>query len=128
MKLQEILSKYDNMEAQMLYNKAVEILGLITDEELSDIMLNNSYLFSKISGMTHEQLLNDKESIEKAINIFIETIESRNLCQDEFEAMTLDEIKDYISSIITSKSPMLLRLINEIEEVNLKYDTRVKTN
>lgn len=128
MKLQEILSKYDNMEAQMLYNKAVEILGLITDEELSDIMLNNSYLFSKISGMTHEQLLNDKESIEKAIDIFIETIESRNLCQDEFEAMTLDEIKDYISSIITSKSPMLLRLINEIEEVNLKYDTRVKTN
>lgn len=128
MKLQEILSKYDNMEAQMLYNKAVEILGLITDEELSDIMLNNSYLFSKISGMTHEQLLNDKESIEKAIDIFIETIESRNLCQDEFEAMTLDEIKDYISSIITSKSPMLLRLINEIEEINLKYDTRVKTN
>lgn len=128
MKLQEILSKYDSMEAQMLYNKAVEILGLITDEELSDIMLNNSYLFSKISGMTHEQLLNDKESIEKAIDIFIETIESRNLCQDEFEAMTLDEIKDYISSIITSKSPMLLRLINEIEEVNLKYDTRVKAN
>lgn len=128
MKLQEILSKYDSMEAQMLYNKAEEILELITDEELSDIMLNNSYLFSKISGMTHEQLLNDKESIEKAIDICIETIESRNLCQDEFEAMTLDEIKDYISSIITSKSLMLLRLINEIEEVNLKYDTRVKAN
>ena len=29
MKLQEVLNKYDNMESQMLYNKAVEILGLI---------------------------------------------------------------------------------------------------
>ena len=36
MKLQEILNKYDNMESQMLYNKAVEILGLISDEELGD--------------------------------------------------------------------------------------------
>lgn len=128
MQLKEVLNKYDAIEAQMLYDKAVEILSLISNEELEDILRNHAVLFSKISSLPHEQLLNDKETIRKAIDIFIQTIESRNLTKDEFDAMTLDDVKDYIDSIITIKSPSLLRLINEIEEINLKYDTRVKAN
>lgn len=128
MQLKEVLDKYDAIEAQMLYDKAVEILSLISNEELEDILRNHAVLFSKISSLPHEQLLSDKETIRKAIDIFIQTIESRNLTKDEFDAMTLDDVKDYIDSIITIKSPSLLRLINEIEEINLKYDTRVKAN
>lgn len=125
MQLKEVLDKYD---AQMLYDKAVEILSLISNEELEDILRNHAVLFSKISSLPHEQLLSDKETIRKAIDIFIQTIESRNLTKDEFDAMTLDDVKDYIDSIITIKSPSLLRLINEIEEISLKYGTRVKAN
>lgn len=128
MQLKEVLDKYDAIEAQMLYDKAVEILSLISNEELEDILRNHAVLFSKISSLPHEQLLSDKETIRKAIDIFIQTIESRNLTKDEFDAMTLDDVKDYIDSIITTKSPSLLRLINEIEEISLKYDTRVKAN
>lgn len=128
MQLKEVLDKYDAIEAQMLYDKAVEILLLISNEELEDILRNHAVLFSKISSLPHEQLLSDKETIRKAIDIFIQTIESRNLTKDEFDAMTLDDVKDYIDSIITIKSPSLLRLINEIEEISLKYDTRVKAN
>lgn len=128
MQLKEVLDKYDAIEAQMLYDKAVEILSLISNEELEDILRNHTVLFSKISSLPHEQLLSDKETIRKAIDIFIQTIESRNLTKDEFDAMTLDDVKDYIDSIITIKSPSLLRLINEIEEISLKYDTRVKAN
>ena len=128
MQLKEVLDKYDDIEAQMLYDKAVEILSLISNEELEDILRNHAVLFSKISSLPHEQLLSDKETIRKAIDIFIQTIESRNLTKDEFDAMTLDDVKDYIDSIITIKSPSLLRLINEIEEISLKYDTRVKAN
>lgn len=128
MQLKEVLNKYDAIEAQMLYDKAVEILSLISNEELEDILRNHAVLFSKISSLPHEQLLSDKETIRKAIDIFIQTIESRNLTKDEFDAMTLDDVKDYIDSIITIKSPSLLRLINEIEEISLKYDTRVKAN
>jgi hypothetical protein len=128
MQLKEVLDKYDAIEAQMLYDKAVEILSLISNEELEDILRNHAVLFSKISSLPHEQLLSDKETIRKAIDIFIQTIESRNLTKDEFDAMTLDDVKDYIDSIITIKSPSLLRLINEIEEISLKYDTRVKAN
>lgn len=128
MQLKEVLDKYDAIEAQMLYDKAVEILSLISNEELEDILRNHAVLFSKISSLPHEQLLSDKETIRKAIDIFIQTIESRNLTKDEFDAMTLDDVKDYIDSIITIKSPSLLRLINEIEDISLKYDTRVKAN
>lgn len=55
--------------------------------------------------------------MKKAIDIFIQTIESRNLCQDEFEAMTLDEIKDYINSLIIDKRSILLGVINRLEDI-----------
>lgn len=75
-------------------------------------------MFSKITNvhLTHEQLLRDKQSIKDAIDVFIETIESRNLTKDEFDAMTLDDIKDYMNSIITTKLPCLHRIINELED------------
>ena len=37
MQLKSILDKYDVVEAQVLYNKAVELLQLISDEELEEI-------------------------------------------------------------------------------------------
>ena len=58
-----------------------------------------------------------------AIDIFIEIIESRNLSKDEFDAMTLDDIKNYLNEIISSKVPCLLRIINELEN-----DSRIKEN
>ena len=53
----------------------------------------------------------DKQAIKDAIDVFIETIESRNLSKDEFDAMTLDDIKDYLDSIITSKIPVFTELL-----------------
>lgn len=123
--LKVILEKFDALEAQLLYNKAVEILKLITDEELERIFAEHIALFAKITnvGIIPEDLMKDREAIKEAIEVFIETLESRNLSNDEFEAMTLDDVKDYINSIIISKSPMLLRIINEIENDprNKKY-------
>lgn len=118
MQLKSILDKYDVIEAQVLYNKAVELLQLISDEELEEIFTKYPALFSKITNvyLTHEQLLRDKQSIKDAIDVFIETIESRNLTKDEFDAMTLDDIKDYMNSIITTKLPCLHRIINELED------------
>lgn len=118
MQLKSILDKYDVIEAQVLYNKAVELLQLISDEELEETFTKYPALFSKITNvhLTHEQLLRDKQSIKDAIDVFIETIESRNLTKDEFDAMTLDDIKDYMNSIITTKLPCLHRIINELED------------
>lgn len=132
MQLKSILDKYDVIEAQVLYNKAVELLQLISDEELEEleeIFTKYPALFSKITNvhLTHEQLLRDKQAIKDAIDVFIETIESRNLSKDEFDAMTLDDIKDYLDSIITSKIPSPHRIINELED-KFNNDSRNQTN
>ena len=68
-----------------------------------------------------------RQAIKDAIDVFIETIESRNLSKDEFDAMTLDDIKDYLDSIITSKIPSLHRIINELED-KFNNDSRNQTN
>lgn len=99
MQLKAILDKYDVVEAQVLYNKAVELLQLISDEELEEleeIFTKYPALFSKITNvhLTHEQLLRDKQAIKDAIDVLIETIESRNLSKDEFDAMTLDKFNN----------------------------------
>lgn len=126
MQLKDILNKYDIVEAQVLYNKAVELLELISNEELEEIFTKYPALFSKLTNvnLTHEQLLRDKQAIRDAVDIFIQTIESRNLTKDEFDAMTLDDVKDYMNSIINEKKPCLLRFINELEN----NDTRNQTN
>lgn len=126
MQLKDILNKYDIVEAQVLYNKAVELLELISNEELEEIFTRFPALFSKLTNvnLTHEQLLRDKQAIRDAVDIFIQTIESRNLTKDEFDAMTLDDIKDYMNSIINEKKPCLLRFINELEN----NDTRNQAN
>ena len=76
MQLKAILDKYDVVEAQVLYNKAVELLQLISDEELEEIFTKYPALFSKITNvnLTHEQLLRDNHAIIDAIDVFIETI------------------------------------------------------
>lgn len=58
MQLKSILDKYDVIEAQVLYNKAVELLQLISDEELEEIFTKYPALFSKITNvhLTHEQM------------------------------------------------------------------------
>lgn len=119
--LNSILGKYKQLEYNLAYDKAVEVLSLISDEELEDIFTKYPALFSKLAGMS-ETTYNITD-IEKAIEVFIQTIESRNLTQDEFDAMTLDDIKGYMDSIIKKKAPVLLRIINELEN-----DTRVKAD
>ena len=56
MQLKSILDKYDAIEAQVLYNKAVELLQLISNEELEEIFTKYPALFSKITNvhLTHE--------------------------------------------------------------------------
>ena len=100
MQLKSILDKYDVIEAQVLYNKAVELLQLISDEELEEIFTRHPALFSKITNvhLTHEQLLRDKQAIKDAIDVFIETIESRNLSKDEY-LLIVNNLKNNIDLI-----------------------------
>lgn len=119
MNLKELLTHYDNLESELLYNKAKQLFDLITDSELENLMRlspENSILI-ELSNKSTEAIKKNKNLLQRAIDLFITTIESRNLTEDEFNAMTLDDIKDYINSIIIDKRSILLGVINRIEDL-----------
>ena len=123
MQLNQILDKYNQIESQLIYNKAMEIMSLISNDELGEAFVKYPKIFGRISNLTKTELLKENKLMLDAIDIFIEIIESRNLSKDEFDAMTLDDIKNYLNEIISSKVPCLLRIINELEN-----DSRIKEN
>lgn len=111
----DILAKYELLEAQVLYAKAQELLSLITDEEYDLMLERHSKLFSKLSCI-NEELILSKDAMEEAIRIFIRTIKERKLSKDEFDIMTIDDIKEYICKILNDKgNPALLDIIHTLE-------------
>lgn len=116
--LNNILEEYERQEAQLLYNKASEILSLITDEEYEQIIANNKELFMGLSGVHVEgnEIIFSNTSMREAIDIFVNIIKNRKLTKDEFDAMTIDDIKEYICSKLKDKgNPVLLDIIHAIE-------------
>lgn len=119
MDLISILSQYDRLESELLYNKAVDLFNLITDSELEKLLKSSpeNNILLKLGNKPTEEIKRNKELLKDAIDLFIRTIESRNLTQDEFDCMTLDEIKEYINNIIVDKRSILLGVINRLEEI-----------
>lgn len=119
MDLINVLTQYDKLESELLYNKAVDLFNLITDSELEELLKSspeNSTLL-KLGNKPTDEIKRNKELLKDAIDLFISTIESRNLTQEEFDSMTLDEIKNYISNTITDKTSVLLGVINRLEDI-----------
>lgn len=119
MDLINVLTQYDKLESELLYNKAVDLFNLITDSELEELLKSspeNSTLL-KLGNKPTNEIKRNKELLKDAIDLFISTIESRNLTQEEFDSMTLDEIKNYISNTITDKTSVLLGVINRLEDI-----------
>lgn len=119
MDLINVLTQYDKLESELLYNKAVDLFNLITDSELENLLKlapENDILIN-LSNKPTEEIKRNKELLQKAIDLFIKTIESRNLTQEEFDSMTLDEIKNYIFNTITDKRSVLLGVINRLEDI-----------
>lgn len=119
MDLINVLTQYDQLESDLLYNKAVDLFSLITDAELEGLLKSapENNILIKLSNKPTEEIKRNKDLLKDAIDLFIRTIESRNLTQDEFDCMTLDEIKDYINNIIVDKRSILLGVINRLEDI-----------
>lgn len=119
MDLLSVLSQYDKLESELLYNKAVDLCNLITDSELENLLKYSpeNTIILKLGNKPTEEIKRNKKLLKDAIDLFIKTIESRNLTQEEFDSMTLDELKEYINNIITDKRSILLGVINRLEEI-----------
>lgn len=119
MNLKEILAHYDKLESELLYNKTVSLFNLITDKELEDITKKSpeNLILANLGNKPTNELKKDKELLNSAILLFTGIIESRNLTEDEFDSMTLDDIKEHICNLITDKRSILLGIIHRIEDI-----------
>lgn len=119
MDLINVLTQYDQLESDLLYNKAVDLFSLITDSELEGLLKSSpeNNILIRLGNKPTEEIKRNKDLLKDAIDLFIRTIESRKLTQDEFDSMTLDEIKEYINSIIVDKRSILLGVINRLEDI-----------
>lgn len=119
MNLKELLTHYDNLESELLYNKAKQLFDLVTDSELENLtrLAPEKSILIELSNKSTEAIKKNKDLLHRAIDLFINTIESRNLTEDEFNSMTLDDIKEYINKIIVDKRSILLGVINRLEDI-----------
>lgn len=115
--VENILAKYDALEAHILYAKAQELLSLIIDEEYEQMLQKYNKLFSKLSCVSSDEaIILSKDAMREAIKVFIRTIKERKLSKDEFDIMTIDDIKEYICKIVKDKNnPALFDVIRTLE-------------
>lgn len=120
-------------EVQLLHNKAIALANLLTDEEYELMITKHPDIFAIASHPEKGDLyLSDKSNLLIIIDIINEHLKHQHLSQDEFKVMTLDEIKEYMQSVIsdiTSFSPdELYDTIIKLEDIvaNSHYDNVIK--
>lgn len=115
MSLENILLKYQKLEAKLKYEKAQEILSLISDEELYELFTKYPAVFQKLSGMPSEDAYKNIDDIEKATEIFINQIKSKGLTRDEYNIMTKDDIIEYFGKLFKRDNFDIFDIIKALE-------------
>ena len=120
--IDRINKQYEEKEVKLLYEKAVALMNLLSDEEYEQVITDNADIFKLASHPEKgEYYLQDKNNLTQIINIFTDFIETRGLSQEEFKLMTLDEAKEYIvdvvNSIVTFDPNELFTLIKNLEKI-----------
>lgn len=128
--MNDILLKYQKLEAKLKYEEAQELLSLISDDELYELFMKYPEVFQNVSDIKIETAYKNIKDIEDAINIFINHINSRNLTREEYDAMTKDDILDYFGNLFKKTNADILDTINGLENLinKRKYDSRDSEN
>ena len=128
--MNDILLKYQKLEAKLKYEEAQELLSLISDDELYELFMKYPEVFQNVSTIKIETAYKNIKDIEDAINIFINHINSRNLTREEYDAMTKDDILDYFGNLFKETNADILDTINGLENLinKRKYDSRDSEN
>ena len=116
MKLEEILEKYKKLNVQLLYEEAKELLSLISDNELLKLFDSNPEIFSRLSPMKEDNMIGFEKEIKDAIKLFSNLLENKGLSKDEYNAMTKDEIADYMNNLLLKENKDIYNIIKLIED------------
>ena len=120
--IDRINKQYEEKEVKLLYEKAIALMGLLSDEEYEQVITENADVFKLASHPEKgEFYLQDKNNLLQIVNIFTNFIETRGLSQDEYKVMTTDEIKEYIvdliNNIVTFEPNELFTIIKNLERI-----------
>lgn len=120
--IDRINKQYEEKEVKLLYEKAIALMGLLSDEEYEQVVTENADVFKLASHPEKgEFYLQDKNNLLQIVNIFTNFIETRGLSQDEYKVMTVDEIKEYIvdliNNIVTFEPNELFTIIKNLERL-----------
>lgn len=120
--IDRINKQYEEKEVKLLYEKAIALMGLLSDEEYEQVITENADVFKLASHPEKgEFYLQDKNNLLQIVNIFTNFIETKGLSQDEYKVMTSDEIKEYmvdiINNIVTFKPDELFTIIKNLERI-----------
>ena len=77
MDLLNILTQYDRLETELLYNKTIDLFNLITNQELEEYSENSIIL--ELNSKSTERIKEDKQLLKDAIDLFSNIIKSRKL-------------------------------------------------
>lgn len=120
--IDRINKQYEEKEVKLLYEKAIALMGLLSDEEYEQVITENADVFKLASHPEKgEFYLQDKNNLLQIVNIFTNFIETKGLSQDEYKVMTSDEIKEYmvdiINNIVTFEPDELFTIIKNLERI-----------
>lgn len=120
--IDRINKQYEEKEVKLLYEKAIALMGLLSDEEYEQVITENADVFKLASHPEKgEFYLQDKNNLLQIVNIFTNFIETKGLSQDEYKVMTSDEIKEYmvdiINNIVTFEPDELFAIIKNLERI-----------
>lgn len=120
--IDRINKQYEEKEVKLLYEKAIALMGLLSDEEYEQVITENADVFKLASHPEKgEFYLQDKNNLLQIVSIFTNFIETKGLSQDEYKVMTIDEIKEYmvdiINNIVTFEPDELFTIIKNLERI-----------
>lgn len=120
--IDRINKQYEEKEVKLLYDKAVALMNLLSDEEYEQVITDNADIFKLASHPERgEFYLQDKHNLAQIVDIFSKFIKTKGLSKDEFKIMTLDEIKEYMVDVIndiTSFEPdELFTIVKNLEKL-----------
>lgn len=118
--LNNLFSSYNRQHKEiynkMLFSLAQDIMKLLTDEELTEIYEKENELFGFLSSKREEEILQNPQLIQKAIDIFTEYLKNKDLTFEDFQQMDLLEVSDYISNFIQNKDLKTFEAILQLKK------------
>lgn len=90
MKYEQVKNQFLKNVAEAKYKYASDLLNLVDDDNVINLYQNYNKIFSTLSGMSKEQILNSPELLDAAIEV-LEDYFDNYISEDEFNNMGRDE-------------------------------------